>query len=317
MIPKLFGGLLVENLQPDDPHLHLQLALYQAGLIEGVQVALPQPKSVSINQVIRVFNILPSGLGVFIHGTGEKDGFNPGQTVDVRRAYRTGVPAEADWAAMNRLAVNWSSRLAQILSTTGSVKIVMHLGNASGPTDRIAFDQAVQTIRLAMYPELFAWENMCALRLADEEAKILGFISPHWGSRTCCFEIGGTPESMRDFLQQLQPGSVCLIDFSHLMLTVNQAKAMSEHIPELKSCLILERLVENFLALPHSLICHYSGFPDGRLAGSHGERLMPVPGPVLAAMHDMEVICLERRWDPADQEETFRDVEAFKEAMAH
>ena len=64
MIPKLFGGLLVENLQPDDPHLHLQLALYQAGLIEGVQVALPQPKSVSINQVIRVFNILPSGLGV-------------------------------------------------------------------------------------------------------------------------------------------------------------------------------------------------------------------------------------------------------------
>jgi hypothetical protein len=264
--------------------------------------------------VVASLRRLAANCLLFIHATGEGDGFNPGQGIDVRNFFEGNPPAEIVWTERNKLAASWSIMIAAQASNL-LTKAVIHPGNGQTTSDSPARQRAISVLQQRNKKKVAALENMYALRLKRPEEKLINRPIPDWDSTPYYWEFGGTPEDMRRLLDELGGQYRCLIDFSHAIVTVHQAQIWAERVPALQCCQSLERVVHGFMDLPHCEVCHFSGWPMGRLAGSHGERLTPIPPIVLEALKTHKVICLERRWNPDEPEATKSDLATFREAL--
>jgi len=135
------------------------------------------------------------------------------------------------------------------------------------------------------------------------------------------YGFGGTPDDMGyliDFINKQYDtdnliefiNKQCLIDFTHLWVLVNQANKMSKM--ELAGCSNLEKTIIDFLALPHSNICHFSGLPDG-LVDDHDHLHVKPSALIREAIRQMDAVCLEIPFYPDEPEKTKRDIELFRE----
>jgi len=319
---KLFGGLRVEDLIEEKyaRFLEFQLALLARELINGVQVLLPAPWTTDLDQedVVGAIATLPAECGIYVHGVPEKDGFNPGQGVDTRGFFNREdhLPTALQWTRKNRAAISWTVRIAEAVGTMANgTKGVIHPGNGKSQDDTEARQRAISIIQTEDSGTTLAIENMYAVRDRDAEETLFGSVR-HWNHQPQYWEFGGTPSDMAELLAELGLGYCCLIDLSHALMTANQARKWGSIIPRLNQWQNPNRIIEGFMELRHCPVCHHSGWPEpDRLAGSHGDSLMPVPEAALEAMKTMEVVCLERRWDPDALETTIQDLSALQEAL--
>lgn len=316
----VYGGLFLENLVDQDKHFTLQCLLFQRKLIQGIQLRVAHPsfttpelKELDVSQVLAR---LPNGMKIFIHYGSENVGNDFGCRLDERGEFaRRSFGSGLTWRQWNLEALRWGANVAKHISAhihrPGGV---VHPGYGFGQNDNRALLNIVDT--LSEFPEscaLFALENVPAefkrsfFGQSDPEIRETVWIEPnYWG-------FGGTPEDMSRLIDSLNlktTGSFfcCLIDFSHLFVTANQASTTGGEVIGVWKNVGL--LVGAFLDLPHSNVCHFSGLPP-TLTDNHSFLRAKVNTDVRNGIQLHDVVCLEIPFANLKQAES--DIGWFRE----
>lgn len=308
----IYGGIWLENLVKEDRHFELQMELFEEGVIQGVQLARVAHPSftpdLTVASLPQTFSRLPDDLKLFFHFGAEDVGVDLGENLDeygifAEKAQKLGI----NWADWNQQTIEWGLQVAQAASGRIDKNFplgVVHPGYGKDINDVVARKNVVSTLKALDNGTGIAVENVMAI--VDKKFPGAEGTLEAW-SRDQYWGFGGTPNDMNRLLSELGSRWRCLIDFSHIMVTVNQAIALRE--PLLYKCCSLEQTVQANLDLLHWPICHFSGTPD-TLVDNHGYFTATPPPPVRDALQQMDAVCLEIMFQPdtAQQEiENFRE----------
>jgi hypothetical protein len=301
-MPKIFGGMLLQNLLNQDKYFNLQMKLFERDLINGVQLGVPHPDLVATDSLAilsKKLKNLPDKFKFFIHILGENGGFNLGQNLDEKNVYQQyGKNRNISWHDWNKQMFNFGLQIFSLFNKRHIILDcagVIHPGYAKSSKDLNSFWKIVKFLKSIAGP-LVALETVPAWDMTHK----------FWG-------LGGTPKSMKGLLESL-PGFKVLLDFSHLWITHNQSFAPRElfNLPELRACQDLSKMVETYLAFPRLDICHFSGIaPKGTLSDTHNYIGNKIPRQILEAMKLMKVICIEINYYPDNPEQDIRGIEKF------
>ena len=166
---------------------------------------------------------------------------------------------------------------------------VAHPGYGQAADDSKAWVRTAKLLKHKGSAEKIALENVPAV---CDYSLYRTFSKKGGGTWDRAWSFGGTPQDMAKLLAELGDGWRCLIDFTHLRVTVNQANGAYKSI--LAECVSLEQTIQKYLELPHWPICHFSGIPpESRLIDSHDFLEAPVLEPIREGLRQMKVVCLE------------------------
>lgn len=310
---KIYGGLWFENLVAQDPFFDLQMLLHQGGLTKGIQLRVAHPyftPQVDVEMLPRIFSALPEDLEVFIHFGAENRGVDFGQNFDELDVYANrGRAAGISWDDWNRQTLEWGLEVAETANIPSGYPLgVVHPGYGKSILDGEAREQVIKTFQTSLNGLMVALENVPPFVDGTLYRKATGR-KISWPYE-CFWGFGGTPQDMTRLLAKLGRQWRCLLDFTHLVVMVNQANHFPT-MPPLRVCRKLEKVVEAYLKLPHWPICHFSGTPPpDTLADSHDHIESCALPPIREALRQMEVICLEIPFRPATAQ---RLIEGFRE----
>lgn len=306
---KVYGGLLLKNLQPGDVYLELQRQLFNTDLIQGAQILVPHP---SFGKDFD-FSVLPKGFEVFFHCEAENRGFDPGQNLDEQG---TLIGLSVSWEDWNYETLEWCNAVAframveELMNYNNRYEnsiAVAHPGYGEGLDDEIAYRNIVELFN-SEGASLFSLETVPPIvdrRFPHCEGEVETWSSDsYWG-------FGGTPDDMKRLIEETD--KICLLDLTHIAVAWNQANTLN--MPKLANCKNLERMIKDYWDLPHSRICHFSGIPPKNwLVDSH-DFLNAEPHPAIRdAIRQMEAVCLEIPFRPDEPEKTIKEIEAFRDA---
>lgn len=293
MKPKLYGGLLLENVIAHDGWYERQLKLFNKGLIQGVQIRIGHPNftpGLTISELINKLQILKNyGLELFIHIGSENMGVDLGETFDETGRYeKMGKQKDISWSSWNGETLRWA-RYSSVILEVGAV---IHPGYSSSYLNQTARQRIKNSLPLLAEYKV-AIENVPPL--ACKKSDLTWGLDGIWG-------VGGTPEEMEGLLK-LHPSLKCLIDFTHLWVARNQAKELK--FAELAGLRDINEAVKSYMSLRHSPVCHFSGLPP-TLEDNHDHLLTePVPA-IHEALAQHEAICLEIPYNDGAQEQIIK-----------
>lgn len=287
---KIYGGLFLENLVARDQYYDLQCALFREGLIQGLQLRVAHPSytpTITAENLRQVLSHLPPEMGFIVHYGAENTGVDFGRRFDEAGVYAKHASLEMTWRRWNRESIDWGITVAKHLPIDPKHPLgVAHPGYGCNRDDA----EAQQEIRffLKCYPtRTIALENVPALAPDNTGC------SKFWG-------FGGTPADMALVIGGCgDPLCRCLIDFTHLVVTVNQGQAGFD-LPQ-----NLTQTIEDYMSLPRWPICHFSGIPTG-LVDKHDFIHVQPPTCLRAAIRTMDTVCLEIPWRPETAREQIR-----------
>ncbi len=294
----VYGGLLLENLVRQDEYYNLQMALFNEGLIDGLQLLVAHPSftpELTSRDLRKILDRLPTDLQFMIHYGAENRGVDFGQTLDEKGVYAD-HKGEMSWAQWNRETIEWGIEVAKRLNIASHHPLgVAHVGYGQSSTDTVARRKIVEFLTEYPDPRTVALENVPPLVILEESEA--GVTYNYWG-------FGGTPDDMAIMMDR---GHRCLIDFTHLIVMVNQAKnpRFSRYLPKLD----LKTAIQQYLDLPHWPICHFSGIPP-TLIDNHDYIDVKPPACLRKAIQEMDTVCLEIRWG---SDTARRQIQTFKE----
>lgn len=304
-MPYVFGGLFLENLLSEDRHFALQWQLFEKGLIQGVQLRVAHPcfiPDLSGEQLREILLKLP-GREVFIHCGAENVGVDFGQNFDECGVFSRHSSIYT-WKNWNLETLRWSLRVAKVAQAAGynTKGISVHPGYGK------TFDEGEAYLKIISALMGFSGHNILLENVPPIVRK--NFYqrgeTKHW-RRDEYWGVGGTPADMNDLLSALGSPWRCLIDFTHLVVMVNQAKKGFLSIPD--SYKDIGKAIDGYLNLPHSLVCHFSGVPN-TLIDSH-DFIDVFSALIKEALQQMEIICLEIPFKPGEPEVTQQTIEKF------
>ena len=274
------------------------MTLFGEGLIQGLQLRVAHPiytPSIAAADLPRVLAALPDGMRYIVHYGAENTGVDFGQCFDELGIYRKHASEEMTWGRWNRESIDWGIAVAQQLPIVPEHPLgVAHVGYGQLPAHAQTKGKIIHFLGQYFNQRVIALENVPAMTSLDG-----GRNFDFWG-------FGGTPEDMGDILENC--GLKCLVDFTHLAVTVNQARGscFRQHLPLMG----MEETVRRYLDLPHWPICHFSGLPPvDWLVDTHDFTHISPPSFLRDAIRTMDTICLEIPWraETARQQiETFR-----------
>lgn len=304
---EVYGGLWFENLVVQDKYFVLQCELFEKGLIQGIQLRVAHPSftpGVTIEMIPVIFHGLPEGLKVVLHFGAENNGVDFGENWDECGEFKKRGGGRS-WQEWNEQSVSWGLEVAAAARKRipkdfpwGNV----HAGYGKGFDD---FESQKRILdALGKLSNCMAIENVPPVVeknfYADPDETKYWSREKYWG-------FGGTFAGMAYLLSSLGAGWRCLIDFTHLFVTVFQARVLEP--PILSQCKHLDSVVGTFLDLPHWPVCHFSGIPP-TLTDNHDYLSIKPPESIREAIAQMEAVCLEIPWKPQTAE---KDIESFRE----
>ncbi|MEK7067423.1 MAG: hypothetical protein AAB956_00305 [Patescibacteria group bacterium] len=216
------------------------MRLHEDLLTQGIQLLVAHPcytPGITIENLPKILSALPQGLEIIIHCGAENRGVDFGENFDEKREYEKHYSG-LSWATWNRETLAWALQVANLVH--GSV--VVHPGYGKDSLDVLSKERILSILQYVADPRVLL-ENVPPFDFVEFEK---------WG-------FGGIPSDMCWLVAATKKR--CLIDFTHLWVAVNQAKSLNRQV--LAGCLDLEKTIADFLALPHSNICHFSGLPPG------------------------------------------------------
>lgn len=317
----IYGGCFLHNLcDENDPDNIMVTRLFHEGYIQGVQVVV---KHHSMTPNITPENLrdkltIPAGLKTFVHLGAESAGVDPPERLDMMNVYtKKGAANGYKWFYWNLETLLWGRRVAETLNDMGhgtglddGIIGTTHPGYGWSSDDAEGRERTIRTFK-ALGPQI-ALENVPPaidhyLFEHYEHEKFNWPFPYYWG-------FGGTPEDMATLLKEL-PSSRCLIDFGHLTVMHNQAKhpITAGRIPSGR--IELDEVVCDYMALPHSDICHYSGHPGNFPHDLHGFVHVMPPSPIREALRSMKAVCLEIHYNPANYDMVVRAFEDFRKVI--
>ena len=300
---KVLGGLCLENLVKDDEYLELQLTLFHEGFIDGVQIRVAHnsftPSVTDQTSLDKLFGRLPSGFATFVHYGAENVGVDLGENLDECQVFqRSGFSSWREW---NLQTLQWGQMVAKsapvaVEQPTG----VLHPGYGVDVNDVQSLQRITSGLRCFQDVPL-GLETVPAVvdpnSLESDREDPPRFF---WG-------FGSTPADMARLLEALnRPNTRCLLDLTHIAVTVNQAQIWPIHA--LDKCRDLETVLEDYLTLPRWSVCHYSGFPP-TLVDDHSYMHVDPPQCIKDCLGQMEVVCLEISFST---ERARADIERFR-----
>lgn len=299
---KVYGGLFLENLLRQDAYYELQMRLFDKGLIRGIQLRIAHPSftpDLTAKSFYNILSKLPDDIKLVIHCGAENSGVDFGESFD-----EWGIFAEQNitesWEDWNLQTFKW----ALLVSSLTSADVVVHPGYGKSIKD-IAAREKMNAMFESVYSGNILLENVPAI----VNKKLRGtFGKTDLWSNDEYRGFGGTPDDMSRIINDHGGKHKCLIDFTHLIVTVNQANA---NLPHLQSCKNLERVIDDYLKLPHSKICHFSGVPD-LLVDNH-DCIDIVSEPIRDALRKMEAVCLEIPFNAKNPDITIKTITRFYE----
>ncbi|MBI4143087.1 hypothetical protein HY480_04395 [Candidatus Uhrbacteria bacterium] len=305
----VYGGWWFENLVAQDQHFELQCRLFERGMIQGIQMRVAHPSytpGVAADDLPRVVARLPKGMPVFIHFGAENCGVDFGERLDECGVFLA-RGGDRSWSVWNRETIAWGRRVASaIRGPVGCPSGVVHAGYVFTEDIANAAAHVAGPLRVLDDGTTIAVENVPAIVHCDWYKALAG-INPSWG-RALYWGVGGTPADMRALLTALGPRWRTLIDFTHLVVTRNQAShawgPFTPYVGERYSA--IERIVRDTLDLPHWPICHFSGIPP-TLLDSSDSMDAPVVEPIRDALRAMDIVCLEIPFRPWSAERIIAD----------
>lgn len=300
--PLIFGGITLENVAKDDQWWGRQLELLAAGAIDGIQLRVGHPgltPLLATTGLPEILGRIPKEVPVFIHFGAESVGVDLGQHLDERSPREfCSIWANTNlfWAMHNRQVFEWGHTVAKALGdrfVSQECVGVTHPGYALRQDEELSY-WLIDTALDKYVGSEVALETVPAIAI------------PEHGS--CLWGVGGTPQDMCDLLDR-HPGSKCLLDLTHMLVTASQVEAMLQDPPPQWSSLghgidpdwaNPETLVNAYLDFVGTRlcdVCHFSGIPDDSLVDTHSS----VWTPESPDLHDllgsifrtMRAICLE------------------------
>ncbi|MEK9181379.1 MAG: hypothetical protein AAB871_04035 [Patescibacteria group bacterium] len=308
----IYGGLLLESLLKKDRYFALQAELFDKDVISGVQLRVAHPfftPGLGSAALPYIPKLLPSGMKLFIHVGAENVGVDFGQNLDECGVFgRSNMATGVSWSVWNRRTLDWAQGVALAAGLTAPWGVA-HPGYGVSSVDWPTRESVIKILKRLPAGSV-ALENVPPV--ADRDLyNLLTNTKADW-PRKQYWGFGGTPEDMDKLLLEAGDGNLCLIDFTHLQVMVNQANA--RFWPELDAWQDLEYVVEQYLDLQHCKICHFSGVPPAEvLMDSHDHFSAPLPVPIRDGLNRMDVVCLEIPFREFD--ETRRQVEDFREQL--
>ncbi len=318
---ELYAGCFLHNLcDENDPDNIMMTRLFNEGYIQGVQVVVKHP---SITPDITPENlkdklVLLAGLKTFVHLGAESAGVDPPERLDMMGVYaKKGVTNGHTWIDWNRETLQWGKTVGEILTAIGhgtglsdGIIGTTHPGYGWSRDDTGGRKRVIQTFR-ELGPQI-ALENVppAVDKFIFEHYYHEKFDWPfpyYWG-------FGGTPDDMAALLKEI-PGSICLIDFGHLTVMCNQAKhpIMADRLGISRTN--LDQVVRDYMELPHSEMCHYSGHPGDYPCDLHGFVHIIPPDPIREALRTMKAVALEIHWNPHNYEGAARAIDDFQKII--
>lgn len=318
MIPNIFGGIFLNNILAgaDDKYTKFQIDLVNEGLLQGIQVVVPNSTQIpvmtdksdaQIEEIIKeAIGVLPAETKFFVHLGAESAGVDQGERFDEFGEFAKKRPsADYPWEKWNKETLDFGLKVARLISTPyDGVIATMHPGYGWNPYDLDAKNRVVAMAK-HMGPEV-ALENVPPNVQEHYWKHYRHLLDIAW-SRPSFWGFGGTPDEMRELLHSSGTTEQrCLIDFTHVIVAAKQARCTlgTELYPEMgffNTYPGLDEVVDGYTELPHVKICHYSGNPHFP-ADSHDFCHIPPPEEVLSKMAKMEAICLELRWNPNESD---------------
>ena len=300
-MPSLFGGLWLENVILQDKFFDFQSQLLQEGAIKGVQIRVAHPVFTVEARMSWILANLPADCGLLFHLGAENVGVDLGENLDECGVFRARGQGQ-NWDYWNMETIFWGLSISK--AAKRSLGTVLHPGYGLSAVDNAARNRCVTKLR-----EIDSGSNVFLENVPPLVGKRFFPNNVHWG-RDQLWGMGGTPSDMERLLRRAGPEWRCLIDFTHLVVLTTQANRTGADA--LVACRDLGKNIEAYLNLPHVPMCHFSGVPRG-LVDKHTDLDEPIPGPIVEAMKDMDVICLEIQWNPKSSRRTIDNfVKRFK-----
>lgn len=312
----IYGGLWLENLVYQDEYFKFQIKFFELGLIQGIQLRVAHPSftpGLSFSSLPGILSRLPKGMEIFIHFGAENAGVDFGESLDEHGFFRDyAIKTGESWINFNRDTLLWAAHI--VANSGGRTRKdlpigVVHPGYGMSEDDSNAFKKIIKTLQFIGAYEKIALENVPAI--VDKK-----FNAPYWKTEVWknnqFWGFGSTPDDMSRLLAELGSEWKCLIDFTHLIVTVNQAANFNHR--GLENYRSLEKAISGFMALPHWPICHFSGIPPRDcLVDNHDFIKVKPPEVLREAIRQMEIVCLEIPFQPDKSKETIKDIETFNE----
>ncbi len=226
-------------------------------------------------------------MDIVIHFGAETCGVDLGETIDERGAFRQS--GYTNWQLWNNEIFDWGEIVFDCFHAIGGCA---HLGYSW----LYDFDNGRQRVVKAL-------KKRSGKQIALEVIPPLSQNTGIWG-------FGGTPSDMQWFLGQLGESWQILLDYTHFSVAINQCNVYN-HGDKTQPWRNLEKTLEAYLALPHSDICHYSGYPPTDMLVDSHDYLLSAPHPAIkTALQGARVICLEFEFD--DNSISARTIEQFR-----
>lgn len=302
----IYGGLLFENLVNQDEYFNFQLELFEKDLIQDIQLRIAHPlftPNITIDSLPNIFSVLPDQLKLFLHLGAENLGVDLGQNLDECGVFNQ-LGSSRSWDIWNRETLNWGLKIGRTAKTMG----VIHSGYGSNENDNKARELIIETLKTLDNGEHIVLENVPPI--VDLELYPEPVAEAKYWSRNKYWGFGGTPDDMAKFLKELGTNWRCLIDFTHLIVMVNQANELN--ISFLSPWKDFEKTIQAYLNLHHCSICHFSGEPNTLVDCHMKLDEITIPNPVLIdAFSQMEAVCLEISFNPKSPETNIKSISNF------
>ncbi len=296
---KVYGGLLFEDIVNETKGFELQLRLFEKGFINGTQIRVAHPiftPSIAEKDLPNIAKRLPRGFEVFIHFGAENVGVDFGEVLDEKEVFAKQNKGKS-WLVWNGETSKFGIEVAKAFGVKKPYGVI-HPGYTI-PSGYLNIERCVlpSLKTFGVNKEEVLFENILPVviksQYPSEDTK-------NW--QDFYFGIGGVPSTMGFILRELR--AKCLIDFTHIIVAQHQMS---------KGYLFLEnRLIEGFLYLPHSDICHFSGIPKG-LIDEHTDLSEDPSLEVTEALQVMETVCLEIPFHKMTLDQAKKAIDRFRE----
>ncbi len=307
----VFGGLWLENLVAQDKHFVLQCKLFEKGLIQGIQMRVAHSSftpGVTAEMLPAILDRLPEGLKLVLHFGAENNGVDFGENLDEWGEFLQRSNGSS-WQEWNEQSVAWGFEVAAAARKRIPEKFpwgIVHAGYGKSFDD---FESQKRILdALGKLSKRAAIENVPPV--VDKNFRMYPEETKYW-SREKYWGFGGTPVNMAYLLRSLSnslgAGWRCLIDFTHLFVTVFQARMLD--VPKLVHCKDLDKVIVAYLNLSHWPVCHFSGIPP-MLTDNHDYLSVKPFDSIRDAIGQLKAVCLEIAWKPETAEE---DIDGFRE----
>ncbi|NQT50122.1 hypothetical protein HQ571_05495 [Candidatus Kuenenbacteria bacterium] len=302
----IFGGLWLERLLEQGPQYDFLCRLLDQKIIDGIQLRVAHPDfTPAFTDTESIGHLWPGKM--LVHVGAENTGVDPGENFDEFAEYKSRANSRS-WETWNRQTIDWALRVASVFNAQSCI----HPGYGFSADDQRARDKVISLLSQYKSAHLLL-ENVPPV---VDSRYYSGAVKETW-DRNSYWGFGGVPLEMKSLLDELGPEFQCLIDWSHLLVTTYQSQYFNK--PALVGCDDLETVIEGFLALPHSDICHYSGSPPRATALASHKHFAADHSPVLiqTMKEHMSAICLEIAFsDFTEFDSVTRSLEQFREILA-